>query len=240
MASEPSSSDQPKGLRLLASDLTKGLSIGLGILALLGLVWVSIVVWEEEARYGLWRRELLPFAVVALVSVLVGVGAMLLARLSRLRLVHFIAWSCIGAVLIALVILFSWISFSWHRRGPMSPDAVAIGSLRTLNSAEISYAATYPHGFSPSLSSLGPPAHGKNPSEEGAWLIGSDLASGQRSGYRFVYSAGPRDEKGRITAYTIWANPSQASMAYFYTDQTGVIRRNDSRPASATDPPISD
>lgn len=123
--------------------------------------------------------------------------------------------------------------------GPVSLQGAAVGSLRTLNTAEFTYAATYPHGFSPSLSSLAPQPDEKNPpSEWAAGLIDRVLASGQKSGYRFVYSAGLRNEKGRINAYAIWANPIQAGMPCYYTDQTGVIRQNSSRPASATDPPV--
>ena len=59
------------------------------------------------------------------------------------------------------------------------------------------------------------------------------------SGYRFDYSPGPPDAKGKITTYSLTASPLKAGGGnFFYTDQTGVIRVNTSRPATASDNPL--
>jgi len=64
-------------------------------------------------------------------------------------------------------------------------EASAAASLRTVNTAMISYASSYPTvGFAPTLAALG----GTNcapPDETGACLIDSVLASGTKSGYTF-------------------------------------------------------
>ncbi|HKB99635.1 MAG TPA: type II secretion system protein [Terriglobales bacterium] len=64
-------------------------------------------------------------------------------------------------------------------------EASAVASLRTVNTAMISYASSYPTvGFAPTLAALG----GTNcapPDETGACLIDSVLASGTKSGYTF-------------------------------------------------------
>ena len=55
-----------------------------------------------------------------------------------------------------------------------------VGSMRTINTAEITYASTYNSGYSRSLSALGSPAAGSEPSALAAGLIDSVLASGTR------------------------------------------------------------
>jgi len=64
-------------------------------------------------------------------------------------------------------------------------EASAVGSLRTINTAQISYYSSYPTvGFAPTLAALG----GTNctaPDQAAACLIDSSLASGSKSGYSF-------------------------------------------------------
>ena len=64
-------------------------------------------------------------------------------------------------------------------------EASAVGSLRTINTAMITYIDNYPTvGFAPTLAALG----GFNcapPDQTGACLIDSGLASGTKSGYTF-------------------------------------------------------
>src|SRR5271157_604511 len=47
----------------------------------------------------------------------------------------------------------------------------AVGSLRTLNTAEVTYATTYNTGYSATLGDLGPPAAGANPVATAAGLL---------------------------------------------------------------------
>jgi hypothetical protein len=227
MASEPSRSEQSKGVGSLVSSLAKGLSITLGILGLLDAVWY-LVSPRHVGCIDLTGETL----VIALPLSLLAIG---LGHVSHFKGGYRVGWA--GAILALISLVVPPIN---PGRGILAPQASAVGSLRTLNTAEITYATTYPHGFSPSLNSLRWDSHEKNPTERAAGLIDDVLASGEKSGYRFVYSAGPRDEKGRINAYTIRANPIQAGIAYYYTDQTGVIRQNSSYPASPTDPPIGE
>ena len=76
-------------------------------------------------------------------------------------------------------------------------ESSAVGSLRTINTAEVTYASTYPQaGFSASLEALG----GSSPcnaSSTTACLIDETLASGQKSGYRFTYEAQDTNEEDR-------------------------------------------
>jgi hypothetical protein len=114
-----------------------------------------------------------------------------------------------------------------------------IGSLRTLNTAEITYSTAYGSGFSPDLISLAPPKEGgANPSSGSAGLIDFTLASGIKHGYRFTYQPQPKDSSGRITGYTIHADPANSGVTgtHYFTNESGVIRQNDSGPAGPDSP----
>ncbi len=103
-------------------------------------------------------------------------------------------------------------------------EASAVGSLRTLNTAAVTYLDTYGH-YPPSLRSFGPPMSGKA-NEEAADLVDPVLAGGRKSGYSFNYRSYPTLGSTHWGTYTIQADPLDRSSGYrhFSTDQTGVIR----------------
>jgi type IV pilus assembly protein PilA len=125
--------------------------------------------------------------------------------------------------------------------------AVAVGSLRTYNVAENTYATTYNGGYSATLGELGPPAGGTAPTPDAADLV-DDVLSGSsatamvavKHGYRFTYSPGSAQD-GRIATYQIWADPvtpGSTGVNHYYTDQTGVIRYQTETRASQNSPPL--
>ena len=119
----------------------------------------------------------------------------------------------------------------------LAAETVAVGSLRTLNTANVAYHAAY-GGFPLSLAHLGP---AENRSETAADLIDPSLASGTRNGYNFIYSAERTDEKGKVVAYTLHAEPTEPGKTgkrYFFTDQSGVIRFEVMGRASVNSPPV--
>jgi type IV pilus assembly protein PilA len=64
-------------------------------------------------------------------------------------------------------------------------EASAVGSLRTINTAQISYYSSYPTvGFAPTLAALGG-TDCTAPDQTQACLIDNSLASGSKSGYSF-------------------------------------------------------
>jgi hypothetical protein len=103
-------------------------------------------------------------------------------------------------------------------------ESAAIASVRTLNTAEISYAATFPaHGFTCALFDLGGMGSGGGITEHQAMLIDPRLASGKKNGYVFalVGCNGTPATKYSITAEP--ANPSAGNRA-FCSDESAVIR----------------
>ena len=128
-------------------------------------------------------------------------------------------------------------------------QASAVGSLRTLNTAEITYASTYDTGYSRTLAVLD--GTGSMTSPSNASLIDSVLASGAKSSYLFFYvscPATPGPDNGSmsngsctmVTTYQAAANPAGGpnSGNFYYTDASGVVRQNTATAAAPTDSPI--
>ncbi len=142
-------------------------------------------------------------------------------------------------IVVAIILIIAAIAIPNLLKSRIAANqASAVGSLRTMNTSEVTYASTYPTGYSPDLVSLGPPASG-NASATSAGLIDSVLAAGVKSGYSFTYATSVTG--GRYDTYTINANPSTAGTTgtnYYFTDQTNVIRQNSTAAAAASDSPI--
>jgi hypothetical protein len=111
-------------------------------------------------------------------------------------------------------------------------DAMVVSAMRTILTAEVTYASSYPAvGFTCSLSTLDGFGGGER-NEHQAMLINSGLASGKRYGFVFTLSGcgGPP-----ATSFYLTAAPNGNSLGRrtFCADQSGVIRSsNDGNPAT--------
>jgi type IV pilus assembly protein PilA len=133
---------------------------------------------------------------------------------------------------VAIVLIVAAIAIPNLLRSRMAAnEASAVGSLRTINAAEVAYSKTYPSlGFA-ALASLGGTsatcATPKGASSNSACLIDNVLASAAvKSGYVFTVAAGGGT---RAITYTSKALPSvvgQSGQRAFCSDQSGVIRYN--------------
>jgi len=102
-------------------------------------------------------------------------------------------------------------------------EASAISALRTLRTAQVTYAALYPaRGYTCSLSDLGGMG-GTDRSEHQAMLIEPRLASGKKNGYRFAFSGCDGTPASKFIATAVPAE-SAVGMRTFCSDQSGVIR----------------
>jgi len=173
---------------------------------LLGLMWVLTLVQGAYAGAALKVRR-----------------SMASGRGDLLKLVGAVGVGLLSGVLLTVAIPIA-LQSEIH-----SDTAPAVGSLRTLQSAEITYASTYGGSYTSSLAELGLPARGMQPSASAAGLIDSALARGTKHGYRFDYQPGPRDEHGGINSYTICARPIDRGdhRNSYFADETGVIRVTD-------------
>jgi prepilin-type N-terminal cleavage/methylation domain-containing protein len=145
-------------------------------------------------------------------------------------------------IVVAIILIIAAIAIPNLLRSRIAANqASAVGSLRTLNTAEITYSSTFNVGFTATMTYLAPPVAPAGPSATAAGLIDEVLAAGSKSGYTFAYSSGTPDSTGRIDYYSFTAVPISDSTGtnYYYTDQSGVIRQNSTQTAGSTDSPLA-
>jgi len=142
-------------------------------------------------------------------------------------------------IVVAIILIIAAIAIPNLLRSKMAAnEASAVGSLRTINTACVTYSTTYNIGFPSTLAALGTSGA---VSSSSAQLIDNVLAGGSKSGYTFAYTPGAL--AGGVTpTYAVTASPINAGTTgqrYFFTDQSGVIRANATTgPATASDAPI--
>jgi len=172
-----------------------------------------------------WKIEQLPLS-LAKAAIAPGLkrfaeGEPSLGKFQRRRSFHLPKWAVVTASsMAALLLIFAIGTPNLLRSRIAANEASAVGSLRVLNAAAVTYRDTYGH-YPPLLRSFGPPTSGR-PTEDAANLIDPLLAGGQKSGYLFTYH-------GFLRTYTINAeplNPSSSGNRHFFTDQTGEIFAN--------------
>jgi type IV pilus assembly protein PilA len=147
-------------------------------------------------------------------------------------------------IVVAIILIIAAIAIPNLLRSKMAAnEASAVGSLRSINTAEVAYQTAYPNaGYSPDLKSLGgaPPCTTALPTA--ACLIDDTLATAistttGKSGYYFTYAS--------VTPFTTYTNiglPTTAGTTGqrgFFTDQTGVIRYAVSGTPTVGSSPIS-
>ena len=106
---------------------------------------------------------------------------------------------------------------------PAGSDSMVVTAMRTIITAEVTYASAYPTvGFTCSLSSLDGFGRGE-PNEHQAMLINSGLASGKKYGFVFTLSGcgGTPAASFHLTAAP---NGTTYGRKAFCADQSGVIR----------------
>ena len=158
-------------------------------------------------------------------------------------------------IVVAIILIIAAIAIPNLLRSRIAANqASAVGSLRTLNTAEVTYSTTYNSGYSSTLADLGP-GTGGTPTASFAGLIDEVLSGigsaggtaatanqSSKSGYTFVYSPAGTDTNGKIDFYSFTASPVSPGTTgtnYYYTDQSGVIRQNSTAVAGSTDSPLA-
>lgn len=117
-------------------------------------------------------------------------------------------------------------------------EAAAVGSLRTITTAEISYASACPNiGFAYALAQMGP---GGTDCPEANNQLDSMLAHGQKSGYLFTPHLASFTGSKPETGFGWNADPisQSAGTRHFFVDQTGIIRFSKTAQAEETSPPL--
>jgi type IV pilus assembly protein PilA len=140
-------------------------------------------------------------------------------------------------IVVAIILIIAAIAIPNLLRSRMAAnEASAVGSIRTINTSEITYASTYPDVGFTGLAALG----GTGGSATGAGLLDSVLGAvpSVKSGYSFVLTVDTTTTPS--TAYTVVGDPvsAQTGTRHFFSDQSGVIRYNASGAATAASNPL--
>ena len=142
-------------------------------------------------------------------------------------------------IVVAIILIVSAIAIPNLLRSKMAAnEASVVGTIRTVNSACVSYSSSWGIGFPVSLSNLGP---AKPATAAAADLVDTLVSGGTKAGYTLTYVSGT-PSGGKILTYTLSASPvvpGKSGQRYFFTDQSGVIRQNATAAATATSAPLS-
>jgi len=146
-------------------------------------------------------------------------------------------------IVVAIILIIAAIAIPNLLRAKIAAnEASAVGSTRTIVTAEISYANSFQMGPAPNLASLETPAGGcpaAGAAVGAACLIDTSLGSGSKSGYTFV--AVPSGGAGTVasphSAFEENATPITVGMSgqrAFCTDMSGVLHFNTTGAAIGT------
>jgi type IV pilus assembly protein PilA len=147
-------------------------------------------------------------------------------------------------IVVAIILIIAAIAIPNLLRSRMAAaQASAVGSVRTINTASISYNSTYGNGFPPSLTAIGNNGT-TSVTCTNAELIDTVLSSGTKQGYTFIVSKGTSAVTsassscsagyGYADGYMVTATPvtvGTTGQTSYCSDPSGVIRFN---PAGAT------
>ncbi len=138
-------------------------------------------------------------------------------------------------IVVAIILIIAAIAIPNLLRSRMAAnEASAVGSIRTMNTAAISFYSTYGDGFPPDITSIGTTGTGPVGCKN-AQLIDSVLTSGTKSGYTFQLLPGATAvtttpagcTTGNSDGYSVIATPvtvGTTGQRSFCSDGSGVIR----------------
>jgi type IV pilus assembly protein PilA len=133
-------------------------------------------------------------------------------------------------IVVAIILIIAAIAIPNLMRSRMAAnESSAVGSLRTINTGEVTYSSTYPDQGFAVLSSLGgdPSTCTTSASSTSACLIDNVLASGTKSGYSFTATVGTGTPSVTYTSTAEPVAPGQSGQRDFCSDQSGVLYYGD-------------
>ena len=139
-------------------------------------------------------------------------------------------------IVVAIILIIAAIAIPNLLKSRMAAnEASAVGSIRTLNTAQITFYNQCPAiGFAGTVALLG----GTIGDCTAAGIIDNVLSTGTKSGYTFTMATPGTSGGAAGTTYDSGANPVTPGVTgqrHFFSDQSGVIRYNVSAVAKQTD-----
>jgi prepilin-type N-terminal cleavage/methylation domain-containing protein len=127
-------------------------------------------------------------------------------------------------IVVAIILTIAAIAIpSLIRSRIAANESAAVANIRSISTAEIAYAQTYPDlGYTCTLAALGPPASGDPLSSTAAGVIDSVLASGTKQGYSFVLTNCTGTPVSTYNSGGVPMNSSTGARS-FCSDASGII-----------------
>jgi type IV pilus assembly protein PilA len=128
-------------------------------------------------------------------------------------------------IVVAIILIIAAIAIPNMLRARIAAnEASAVSSVRTISTAETTYASTYPSiGYTCTLSELGPPTGGAAVSATGAGILDDVLSTGQKAGYVFGLQDCAGTPKANYTSTAVPANLGGTGTRAFCSATPGVI-----------------
>jgi type IV pilus assembly protein PilA len=128
-------------------------------------------------------------------------------------------------IVVAIMLIIASIAIPSLLNARRSTNEVsAVNSIRTINSAQISYNSAYPAtGFAGTLAALGG-ASCTPPSSASACLLDSQVASGTKNGYSFTLTGVTGSPAATYQVIGSPTVPNQTGVRYFCSFADGVVR----------------
>src|SRR5580658_1487329 len=128
-------------------------------------------------------------------------------------------------IVVAIILIMTAIAVPNYLRSRLvANESSAAQSLRTINTAAVTYSSTYQaNGYPPSLAALGgaPPC---TATSTNACLLDEVISAGTKAGYTFIFTG---DGLTPSITYGVTATPITLGVSgqnMYCTDQTGVVR----------------
>ena len=135
-------------------------------------------------------------------------------------------------IVVAIILIIAAIAIPNLLRARMAAnESSAVSSIRTINTAEVSYQSTYHNGYTTALAQLGPAAAGActAPTAANACLIDYSLSTATastspKSGYYFTFTT-----LSNATSYVTGGqpqSPNQTGISTFCSSEDGVLHKD--------------
>jgi len=135
-------------------------------------------------------------------------------------------------IVVAIILIIAAIAIPNLLRSKIAAnESSAVGSVRTIGTAEVTYQSSWGSGYAVALTNLGGAAPCTTATAATACLIDPLLSTGAnvKSGYRFAAAGTKADAAGILNGFEINASPTSYQtngVRAFCDDQTGVLKYN--------------
>ncbi|MGB8010688.1 MAG: prepilin-type N-terminal cleavage/methylation domain-containing protein [Terriglobales bacterium] len=138
-------------------------------------------------------------------------------------------------IVVAIILIIAAIAIPNLLRARIAAnESSAVASLRSLNTAQISYNSSFPTvGFATTLGALSGTSCAP-PGSTSSCLIDTQLASGSKSGYSFALSGASGTPNSSYQLIASPLTPNQTGVRYFCSFADAVIRFSTTSPGTCT------